>query len=65
MKNEELLWLFETIQYKIKLEGEAKTAARLFMFKIYFDQGFKIVTESAAGTEMLQQLKSSSLQKVS
>ena len=64
-KSEELAWLFETIQYKVKLEGGAKTAAKLFMFKIYFDFGFKILTDSTGGVQMLQELNTCSLQKVS
>jgi hypothetical protein len=63
-KNEELLWLFESMQYKIKLERNAKIASRLFMFKIYFDFGFKIVTESSSGIEMMKELQDCSNQRI-
>ena len=44
-KNEEMLWLFETIEKRIQATGAAKACGAAFMFQVYYDFGYEYFTE--------------------
>lgn len=49
-KSEEMLWLFQTIKNRIKVDQTAKSVGVALMFRVYFDFGFAYITESSEGT---------------